>query len=72
MDINSVFRAENSNTTRHLSEFWMLEAEISHVNNVDQVTTFTEDMIKFVPNHWLKVVIVLSLAILVLVMVMIT
>ncbi|KGQ82307.1 asparagine-tRNA ligase [Candida albicans P94015] len=42
------FRAENSNTTRHLSEFWMLEAEISHVDNVDQVTTFTEDMIKFV------------------------
>ena len=26
----------------------MLEAEISHVDNMDQVTTFTEDMIKFV------------------------
>ena len=42
------FRAEQSNTTRHLSEFWMLEAEISHVDSVHQVTNFIEDMVRYV------------------------
>ncbi|WLF81513.1 asparaginyl-tRNA synthetase [Lodderomyces elongisporus] len=41
------FRAENSNTTRHLCEFWMLEAEISHVEDLEQLLNFTEDMIKY-------------------------
>lgn len=42
------FRAENSNTNRHLSEFWMLEAEICYVNEVSQLTGFCEDMIRSV------------------------
>ncbi|KAL6450522.1 SLM5 Asparagine--tRNA ligase [Candida maltosa Xu316] len=42
------FRAEKSNTTRHLSEFWMLEAEISYVDSVYQVTNFIEDMVRHV------------------------
>ncbi|KAG7194474.1 asparaginyl-tRNA synthetase [Scheffersomyces spartinae] len=42
------FRAENSNTNRHLSEFWMLEAEICYVDDVSQLTDFCEDMIRSV------------------------
>lgn len=42
------FRAEYSNTNRHLSEFWMLEAEISFVEEISQLTDFCEDMIKSV------------------------
>lgn len=42
------FRAEQSNTTRHLSEFWMLEAEISYVDTVHQVIAFIEDMVRYV------------------------
>ncbi|KAH3687188.1 hypothetical protein WICPIJ_001847 [Wickerhamomyces pijperi] len=46
--LSPVFRAESSDTNRHLSEFWMLEAEISFVDEVEQITKFTEDMIKSV------------------------
>lgn len=42
------FRAENSHTNRHLSEFWMLEAELSYVTRVEELTSFTESMIKTV------------------------
>lgn len=42
------FRAEDSNTNRHLSEFWMLEAEICYIDHVSQLTDFTEDMIRYV------------------------
>ncbi|KAK6203566.1 asparaginyl-tRNA synthetase [Scheffersomyces amazonensis] len=42
------FRAEVSNTNRHLSEFWMLEAEICNVDSLRQVTKFSEDMIRYV------------------------
>lgn len=41
------FRAENSHTNRHLSEFWMLEAELSYITQLSQLTSFTESMIKF-------------------------
>lgn len=42
------FRAEASHTNRHLSEFWMLEAEISFIDDVVQLTKFVESMIKLV------------------------
>lgn len=42
------FRAEDSNTNRHLSEFWMLEAELCYVENVQELTDFTEAMIRSV------------------------
>lgn len=45
------FRAEESNTNRHLSEFWMLEAEISYINDLRQLTKFTESMIKYVTKE---------------------
>ncbi|KAG2732290.1 hypothetical protein G9P44_004707 [Scheffersomyces stipitis] len=44
------FRAEDSNTNRHLSEFWMLEAEICYLDDLNQLTSFTEDMIRHVAN----------------------
>ncbi|KAI0464852.1 hypothetical protein LJB42_000063 [Komagataella kurtzmanii] len=44
------FRAEESDTHRHLSEFWMLEAEIAFISDVRQLTTFCERMIKHVVN----------------------
>lgn len=48
--LSPCFRAEASDTNRHLSEFWMLEAEIAFVDKVDQLTWFSERMIKHVIN----------------------
>ncbi|KAK6463358.1 asparaginyl-tRNA synthetase [Scheffersomyces coipomensis] len=42
------FRAEVSNTNRHLSEFWMLEAEMCYITELNQLTRFTEEMIRYV------------------------
>ena len=41
------FRAENSNTTRHLAEFWHVEPEIAFAELLDVMET-AEDMIKYV------------------------
>ncbi len=41
------FRAEKSKTRRHLTEFWMLEAEMAFFNNDDNMD-LQEDMIQFV------------------------
>lgn len=41
------FRAENSNTTRHLAEFWMIEPEVAYAELKD-VAQLAEDMLKFV------------------------
>ncbi|NLC45132.1 MAG: asparagine--tRNA ligase, partial [Clostridiales bacterium] len=41
------FRAENSNTTRHASEFWMIEPEIAFADLQDDMM-LAEDMIKFI------------------------
>ncbi|GAB5496645.1 MAG: asparagine--tRNA ligase [Phycisphaerales bacterium] len=41
------FRAENSNTSRHLSEFWMIEPEIAFADLADDAQ-LAEDMLKFV------------------------
>ena len=40
------FRAENSNTTRHAAEFWMIEPEIAFANLQDDIQ-LAEDFIKF-------------------------
>ena len=40
------FRAENSNTPRHLSEFWMIEPEISFMD-LDELMELEEDFIKY-------------------------
>ena len=41
------FRAENSNTTRHAAEFWMIEPEIAFADLNDDMD-LAEDMLKFV------------------------
>ena len=41
------FRAENSNTSRHLAEFWMIEPEVAFAELKD-VAQLAEDMLKYV------------------------
>jgi asparaginyl-tRNA synthetase len=41
------FRAENSNTTRHLAEFWMVEPEIAFADLGDDMA-LAEDFLKFI------------------------
>lgn len=41
------FRAENSNTSRHLAEFWMVEPEIAFAD-LDDIAIFCEKMLKHV------------------------
>ncbi|MFW6309939.1 MAG: asparagine--tRNA ligase [Prolixibacteraceae bacterium] len=44
------FRAENSNTTRHLAEFWMIEPEMAFYDlkdNMDLAEEFTKSLIKY-------------------------
>ena len=41
------FRAENSNTTRHLAEFWMVEPEVAFATLADNAK-LAEDMLKYV------------------------
>ena len=43
------FRAENSNTTRHAAEFWMIEPEISFADLEDDMD-LAEDMLKYIIN----------------------
>ena len=40
------FRAENSNTSRHLAEFWMVEPEVAFAN-LDDVADLAEQMLKY-------------------------
>ena len=47
------FRAENSNTTRHANEFWMMEPEIAFCN-LDGLMDFEEKMIKYVISYLLE------------------
>ncbi len=41
------FRAENSNTSRHLAEFWMLEPEVAFAN-LNDIAGLAEAMLKYV------------------------
>ncbi len=47
------FRAENSNTTRHASEFWMIEPEIAFANLRDDMD-LAEDLLKYVFKYVLE------------------
>ncbi|MCL2043231.1 MAG: asparagine--tRNA ligase [Treponema sp.] len=41
------FRAENSNTTRHLAEFWMVEPEVAFADLTDNMA-LAEDFLKYI------------------------
>jgi len=47
------FRAENSNTTRHAAEFWMIEPEIAFADLADDMD-LAEDMVKYIINYCLQ------------------
>ena len=44
--LSPCFRAERSQTSRHLAEFWMLEAEWAFVQRVEEICDVVEDMTK--------------------------
>ncbi len=47
------FRAENSNTTRHAAEFWMIEPEIAFADLYDDME-LAESMLKYIINYCLE------------------
>ncbi len=47
------FRAENSNTSRHLAEFWMIEPEVAFAD-LDDNMDLAEDMLKYVIRYCLE------------------
>lgn len=47
------FRAENSNTSRHLAEFWMVEPEVAF-NDLDANMDLAEDFIQYVIKYALE------------------
>ena len=44
------FRAENSNTTRHAAEFWMIEPEMAFADLTDDMN-LAEDMVRYCVKH---------------------
>ncbi len=47
------FRAENSNTSRHLAEFWMIEPEVAFANLTDNMD-LVEDFLQYLVDFALK------------------
>ena len=47
------FRAENSNTTRHLSEFWMIDPEVAF-NDLEDNMDLAEDFLKYLIRYALE------------------
>ena len=48
------FRAENSNTSRHLAEFWMIEPEVAFMDlagNMDLAEDFMKSVISYILEH---------------------
>ncbi len=49
------FRAENSNTSRHLAEFWMIEPEVAFADltdNMDLIEDFLQYLVKYALDHY--------------------
>ncbi len=47
------FRAENSNTSRHLSEFWMIEPEVAFAD-LEKNISLAEEFLKYCINYCIK------------------
>jgi asparaginyl-tRNA synthetase len=47
------FRAENSNTSRHLAEFWMVEPEVAFCD-LDGLADLAEEFLKYIFSHVLE------------------
>ena len=47
------FRAENSNTSRHAAEFWMIEPEMSFTN-LQEIMVVAEEMLKYIISYVLE------------------
>ena len=47
------FRAENSNTSRHLAEFWMVEPEMAFYDIIDNMI-LAEDILKYIISYVIK------------------
>ena len=48
------FRAENSNTSRHLAEFWMIEPEVAFMDlegNMDLAEDFLKSVLEYILEH---------------------
>ena len=51
--LDRLFRAENSNTTRHAAEFWMIEPECAFADLEDNMN-LAESMLKYVIRYVLE------------------
>ena len=47
------FRAENSNTSRHLSEFWMIEPEVAFSDLKDNIV-LAQQLLKYICKYVMK------------------
>lgn len=47
-EIAAYWRAEKSHTSRHLTEFWMLDVETSFIDGIEDVLKLLEDMMVYV------------------------
>jgi len=47
-EIAAYWRAEKSHTSRHLTEFWMLDVEVSFIDNIEDILKLLEDMMVYV------------------------
>ncbi|XP_017148754.1 probable asparagine--tRNA ligase, mitochondrial [Drosophila miranda] len=48
------FRAENSKSPLHLAEFYMFEAELAHLDELEKLAKFIEQMLKSITNRVLE------------------
>lgn len=54
------FRAENSQSRRHLAEFYMAEAEVSFTQSIEDLAKVHVVVLKYNIDHWLKCKILLT------------